>query len=251
MSFADSLIKSRIPRIPTIVFELVKIDAKKIAEENPENYRAKQENYISLQVLPESFNSGLRSRDNITQTNKVFVQKFTPQPEMIRLSGTFGDQESALSVAGINITLDGWGRLIQFEEMVKKSMKIDSNSIYAINYYDFLFQRFGAININSFNISANASENTNLVRYNLEFPIIGKLIDVEPGAALTSTLFAQILAANSANFTELGLVLGAADITKLIDLFDTKIADALDLMNSKMLETTGITKGLTFVKDLF
>lgn len=249
MSFADSLIKSRIPRIPAIVFELVKIDAKKIAEENPENYRAKQENYISLQVLPESFNSGLRSRDNITQTNKIFVQKFTPQPEMIRISGTFGDQESALSVAGINITLDGWGRLIQFEEMVKKSMKVDSNSIYAINYYDFLFQRFGAININSFNISANASENTNLVRYNLEFPIIGKLIDVEPGAALTSTLFAQILASNSANFTELGMVLGASALLNLLDTTDNIISNAGDYLNNNI--QGGITRGLTFVKDLF
>lgn len=160
-----------------IVFELVLIDVDKYkSDEN--GYRAEQSDTIYLAVIPEQFNFSLVARDAIVKTdNRVFLQKFSFMPERVRISGTFGDKPRL--VAGTY--MDGWTRLRQFREtIVEKSKTVEQSGkyIYALNYYDFIWQKFGSIDIRDFQITGNARANTNLPNYSCDFIMIGDLIKV-------------------------------------------------------------------------
>ena len=48
--------------------------------------------------------------------------------------------------------------------------------MYGLNYYDFWFQRFGNVNIDTWDLNGNSKENTQMPRYSLDFIIIGDLI---------------------------------------------------------------------------
>lgn len=168
-----------IPQIPYVVFELVKINVDRYISN--QDYKAEQVQTVYLAVLPEQFNYRLTSRDAIRQTDsKVFVNKYGLAPERCTISGNFG-QKSRL-IAGTY--MDGWSRLKQFEELiVRKGKETEftqdgSKYIYALNYYDFLWQRYGNINIQSFSVNGNSRVNALLPFYSCDFMIIGELIDV-------------------------------------------------------------------------
>lgn len=163
-----------VPQINYVVFELVKIS---IDEYLTKEYKAVQEETIYLAKLPAVFNYKLKSRDSIVQTdNKVTVNKFSFQPEHCMISGDFGYQNRLMA----GTFLDGWTRLQQFHEYVvlKSKDTSDEDYIYGLNYYDFIWRKFGSININNFDLRGNARENAVLPKYSCEFDIVGNLIDV-------------------------------------------------------------------------
>ncbi len=161
-----------IPRINYVAFELIKIDIK--------SQETEQEDVIYLAVKPSQFEYRLQGRDAIAQTNTtVFITKFSLAPEHCRISGTFGNESQYIA----GTYMDGWSRLKQFQEdVVKKSKDVSigvskkGDYIYAINYYDFIFQKFGAINISNWQISGDAQSNTILPKYSCDFAIVGELI---------------------------------------------------------------------------
>lgn len=171
--------KFALPQINYLVFELVRI---KVEDYLNAEYRAEQEEVIFFATKPGTFDYRLTARDAIAQTdNTVFLTKFDFQPERCSITGTFG--EAPRLIAGSY--MDGWSRLKQFEnDIVRKSKKVSTPEdgdqdryIYALNYYDFWWQRFGHINIQSFAVRGNAQENTQLPRYSCDYIIIGELID--------------------------------------------------------------------------
>lgn len=166
-----------LPKLKYIVFELVKIG---LEDYMNDNFLATVEETIYLAVMPQQFQYRLMSRDAIAQTDsRVFLNRYEYQPERCNISGHFGIEPR--SVAGT--IMDGWTRLDQFEkEIIRRSKKSEITSegkppyIYALNYYDFWFHRFGNINIETWNLRADSRENTQLPRYNLDFIIVGDLI---------------------------------------------------------------------------
>lgn len=175
------------------MFELVEIDTVKLIQDS--SYKPRQVKAIDLAILPEQLNYRLASRDALTQTqSKVFVHRFDFQPEKVRFAGSFGDDERWVN----NVWLDGWKRLKQFEEeIVRRSKQVKNNRIlYAVNYYDFMFQRFGAINIDSWALTANARTNANLITYSLDFTIVDKLYSVNLIDALIKNLLNGLMYRN-------------------------------------------------------
>lgn len=161
-----------IPRKPYILFELVKIN--KVKYRKGEADALTQEEVIHMVVMPENINYTLQSRDYLVQaSDDFFLTKYSLQPEKVSINGYFGAERR---LAG-GTYMSGWERLTQFEEtIIKKSKSLTTAEMYALNYYDFLYQKFGSININSWNISASARANTNLERYSLDFIVLGQLL---------------------------------------------------------------------------
>lgn len=161
-----------IPRKPYILFELVKINKVKYRKGDADALT--QEEVIHMVVMPENINYTLQSRDYLVQASEdFFLTKYSMQPEKVSISGYFGAERR---LAG-GTYMSGWERLTQFEEtIIKKSKSLTTAEMYALNYYDFLYQKFGSININSWNISASARANTNLERYSLDFVVLGQLL---------------------------------------------------------------------------
>lgn len=172
MNILDRLLQLEIPRLDFIVFELIEIDVEKLKKST--TYKPDVLSVVDLAIMPEALNYSIQSRDAVVQTDKkVFVQRYNYAPEKVYFSGTFGEDKRLVG----GKWLDGWQRLKQFETLfVKLSKSYEKGKIYAINYYDFMFQRFGAINIESWKLSANARTNTQLINYSLEFSIVDKLI---------------------------------------------------------------------------
>lgn len=184
MGLIENILSTRTPRMEFIVFELLEIDIKK--QQADSNYKPKVMKTIDLAVIPESLQYRLQSRDSVSQTEKdVYVQRFEMAPEKVTFSGTFGDDKRMVGIEW----LDGWQRLQQFEQfIVRNSKKSEEGKVYAVNYYDFLFQRFGAINIDSWALTANARNNTNLINYSLDFTIVGELITTTTKLPILSNL---------------------------------------------------------------
>jgi hypothetical protein len=169
--------KFAIPRLDYVVFELVKIDA---GDYLSKTFRAEAVDTVFLTVLPESFRYSLQGRDAITQTDsEVFKNKFDFAPERCVISGSFLKLPRMIS----GTFMDGWSRLRQFEQLLKDSKKVTlpkdgTKYLYELNYYDFMWQRFGNINVNSYSVNGDSRINTSLERYSAEFIIAGPLIDV-------------------------------------------------------------------------
>lgn len=164
--------KVTIPRKSYILFELIKIDKLKYRSNDPAAFT--QEDVIHLAVLPENLNYSKTSRDYVMQgAEDFFVTKYSPAAEKCSLNGYFGDTRRL--VAGTYMT--GWDRLIQFQDTIfEKSKLLTANEMYVVNYYDFLMQKFGVINLNNWNLSGSARTNTNMPRYSTEFVLLGDLI---------------------------------------------------------------------------
>lgn len=173
--------KFTIPQLNYLVFQLVKI---KTDDYLKGSYRAEEDEVVYFATMPTTFDYRLAARDAIAQTDSnVFLTRFDYSPERCTITGTFGDAPRL--IAGSYMT--GWARLKQFEEsIIRKSKTVvtppDGDTdryFYALNYFDFAWQRFGHINIQSFGVRGNAQENTQLVRYTCDFILIGDLIDVQ------------------------------------------------------------------------
>ncbi len=161
--------KFAIPRADYVVFQLVSMTANSTQIEVIDT--------IYLALLPENFSYGLQSRDSITKTHSTtFINQVDLAPERVRISGIFGQERRLMA----GTYMDGWSRLKQFEEtIVRQSKQNDNGTYYSINYYDYLFQRFGTINISDWSIDGNAASNTRMIKYSLNFVITGDLVLVK------------------------------------------------------------------------
>lgn len=168
-----------LPQLNYIVFELVRIN---IEDYLKGEYRAVAEDTIYLATMPQQFQYRLISRDAITQTDKkVFLNRYDYQPEKCTISGYFGVEPRLMAGTLIN----GWSRLEQFQRDIIKKSKVtniqanEQKFVYGINYYDFWWHKFGNLNIDQWSLRGNSRENTQMPRYNLDFTLLGDLIDAE------------------------------------------------------------------------
>ncbi len=243
-----SLLSLQIPRISYIAFELVEVDMDALLKDK--RYKANQVKAIDLAVLPEQLTYRLQSRDAITQTySDVFVQRYEMQPERVRFSGTFGDDYRLVN----NQYLDGWQRLKQFEEdIVRRKGHKNPNKIYCINYYDFVFQRFGSINIDSWSLNADGRTNSNLINYTLEFTIVGEIIDVNTLDAFIKNLVSGVffnVSISRFNILDTFVLSGLnyADYgVEILKELDAKLEDALSKFSNSISQPA-----LKFVEDIF
>jgi hypothetical protein len=241
-----------LPRIHYIAFELVEVDIQQSLSNR--SYKATQITAIDLAVMPEQLIYKLQARDSITQTHSnIYKQGYDLQPERVHFSGTFGDDYRLVN----NQYLDGWQRLKQFEnEIVRRAKKHqDKNKIYCINYYDFVFQRFGSINIDSWTLSANARNNANLIQYTLDFTIIGEVIDINILDAFIKNLISGLFSGLSSGkyniidtFALSGLNYADYGVEILKEL-DASLEKALTSFSE--MQTGRITESLKPVMDIF
>jgi hypothetical protein len=163
------------PRLNYLVFELIKIDTAKYRTNPNDSSAFTQEDVIYLAVKPDSINYQIQKRNYVLQSlNSTFITKYSYQPERCSLGGVFGHERRY--VYGSYMT--GWERLRQFtDNIINKSNEIDSGkSLYFINYYDFNFQKYSVIDINSWSLNGNASTHSIMPRYSLDFILLGELI---------------------------------------------------------------------------
>lgn len=186
--------KFYVPRANYIVFELVKVKVDNYLTQDQE-FEAELVDTIYLAVMPSQIRYGLTARDSMVQTQKdIYLTRFDFAPERCNIQGSFGDMPR--QIAGT--LMDGWSRLRQFQEQIvrlskeveytyythnrqgEESKRVQNGAfIHTVNYYDFAFQKFGQININTWNISGNANLNTNFINYNCDFTIIGELMKTD------------------------------------------------------------------------
>jgi hypothetical protein len=174
--------------MPYIVFELVQVN---IDDYVSQNYVAKAMETVFLAVMPNSFDYRLAARDAITQTDRAtFINKLSFTPERCSIRGNFGLMPKLID--GIYMT--GWQRLQQFNQNIVRLSKNSSQPndtqrfIYALNFYDFWWQKYGSINIQSFQLRGDASRNSQLPFYSLDFIIIGDLIQSQNADPLLAWL---------------------------------------------------------------
>jgi len=272
--------KLYLPRIPYVVFELVKIDVQEFRDQTAksEEYKATQIDTVYLAVMPESYDFEVRGRNAITQTtDKVYMDTHAKKYETVSISGTFGDTPRLIG----GTFMDGWNRLKQFEDRIiaakletymegEKGIQDEVNKnkvILAINYYDFLWQKFGSIDVSSWRVNSNAKQNTNYIHYTFAFSVIGDLIGVKEGFSDGDPLLyslntvlgkdAQKFIDNSVNY----VLYEAGEYTKWLGMLDALsaatylIQDVVDMANNY---ATGATRELeerlsqiTNVADIF
>jgi len=185
--------KIYIPKIPFVIFELVEVNFGE-QRANQADYRANQIDTIYMAIKPTNYQFRTQGRSGISQTDEnVFVDVYPNAPEKVTLSGTFGDLPKY--VAGT--FMDGYSRMRQFEErVIQKKLEIEASrraeitekeiadriaegkSFIVINYYDFLWNKFGSITLNDWSLNGNASQSSRMVNYSITFTITGELVPV-------------------------------------------------------------------------
>jgi hypothetical protein len=221
--------KFSIPKAEYVVFQLVSLDS---------STTVTVIDTIYLALLPNNFGYGLQSRDSIVKTHsQVFTNAVDYAPEKVRISGTFGQRPRYMA----GTYMDGWSRLKQFEDtIVRKSKTRDGDTHYAINYYDYVFQRFGSINIGDWSIDGNADSNAQLVPYALNFVITGDLILVDNTDPLLYMLqkvyspvdgiYKSIVAAADSLAASLAIVSIAAEIVEIASVLTEPLAQVTSLI---------------------
>lgn len=174
----------RLQMADAIVFQVIRKD---LAAES----KWEEVDVYPLAVKPATADYTYASRTKMVQTThkSAFIDRFGLQPIPITLAGSFGIQPRA---AGINFK-DGYTRLLEFRDEVVKltnsvdnalvvngaypsislSAKANAKYVYAVNFYDFIYNEMYAINIDSFNINVSATYNPFEPRYSLSFTAFG------------------------------------------------------------------------------
>lgn len=216
-----------LPRIKYIAFELVEIDLERAHQEA--DYLPTSVLAIDLAVVPENLSYGLQARDAIIQTKEnVYIDRHSFMPEQVKLSGVFGDDYRIVN----GQKLDGWARLKMFENEIIRTKGTQGQKIYGVNYYDFLFQRFGHINIESWTLTGNARSNTVMPNYQLAFSIIGELITTAGLPALGLSVLNRILESGE---TGIGLLSQTSDIDDILkNVIANTVQNAIGTLNSKL-----------------
>ncbi|MCA0388466.1 MAG: hypothetical protein LCH52_08225 [Bacteroidetes bacterium] len=163
------------PRKNYIVFEMIRINTK-LYIKNPDAPDAfSQEDVVYLGVMPEGISYQLMSRNyRIQTTDLISITKYSLQPEKCNLNGYFGEDRRLIA----GTYMSGFERLKYFRDNVVTLSKLinPDDSMYFLNYYDFNFQKYGSIDIDSFSLTGNARSHSIMPRYSLDFTIVGELL---------------------------------------------------------------------------
>jgi hypothetical protein len=180
-----------IPRIPIIVFELLKFPVlDKELQENLGGQRLgspKEADIVVMDVLPTEISYDYASKKTMYVgygDNNNVIDRAGNAPTQISFSGSFGKR---MIRRGIQMQ-DGFGRLKEFRELYRKSQTVEDTLedalednkkyIYGLNFYDFTFHYWGAVDLDRLRIRGDAGHNSQLPFYNVSMTGIGPLIDV-------------------------------------------------------------------------
>ena len=204
----------QIPQLNYLFFQLLSFPA-----DSPDTIT--EEDVVFFEVVPTMLQYELISRDAVYQTGQsIFTDKFPIAPVRVTLDGNFGGVPRPLLGLTFN---DGFARLKQMELLFRRSKIVDyqkfydeylvnqtnqltmtdqqrlnagqpNQKVYILNYYDFIFQEFFAVNLDRFRFYGNAMVNTKLQFYNLMFQSVGPLYQAPTtDPVLSSVLTAQAL----------------------------------------------------------
>lgn len=180
-----------IPKFPIIVFELLKFPVlDKDLQESLGGQRlgsAKEVDIVVMDVMPTEISYDYSSKKTMYVgygDNNNIIDRGGNAPTQISFSGTFGQR---MIRRGIQLQ-DGFGRLKEFRELYRKSQTVEDTYedalednkkyIYGLNFYDFTFHYWGAVDLDRLRIRGDASHNSQLPFYNVSMTGIGPLIDV-------------------------------------------------------------------------
>jgi hypothetical protein len=180
----------RIQKANAIIFELLRRD---LAEENSVFEEVK---VVSLAVKPSSLRYEYGSRVAITQTvpDRGFVDRFGMRLTKVTMSGTFGLKPRREGIA----IKDGVTRLLEFRDEIfklsqqarQKEADTGHEYIYALNYYDFIWDERFAVNLDTFIPEVSARRNPFEPVYQLSFTSIGPVFVVIPKDPILAVLLA-------------------------------------------------------------
>ena len=149
-----------------------------------------------MAVKPADLRYDYGSRAAVTQTipDHGFVDRFGSRLTRVVMSGTFGLQPRR---QGISVK-DGVTRFLEFrDEIFKVSQQARAVSedgkegfVYALNYYDFIWDERFAVNLETFRANINARRNPFEPIYELTFTSIGPTISAVPGDTILGALLA-------------------------------------------------------------
>ena len=219
----------RIKVSSNIIFQLLQ---KNLAAQDEAGRQWKEIKVFPMTTLPANLTYSEASRVQITQTTpeEGFIDKYGSQLMQVRLSGTFGLQ---VRRQGVSLK-DGYTRLLEFrDEVFRASNRVrqfagekniaflkeqtNGNYVYAINFYDFIYDEQHCINFNSFVRTLSAQKNGFVPDYDLSFTTLGRPIQVTSKDPL------------------LILLLGASDlidkVTSGLDSVATAITPVTDVLN--------------------
>lgn len=194
----------KLQRADAVVFQLLR---KNLAAKDAASRTWEEVKVVALAVKPTYIEYRYPNRAQVNQTSErgIFVDKFGMGMVHVEMAGTFGSKPRR---TGLQMK-DGYTRLIEFrDEIVRKSNRVndeldqkegkrligkntvDANAkyVYAVNYYDFIYDEMFAINIEHFSIRPDATVNTMLPHYRLSFQEIGDTFKVESKDGLLRTL---------------------------------------------------------------
>lgn len=188
-----------IPKLPYIVFELVKIKKGLVGSGMGDFVRGEE------RFSPYEFVETLEERDTFTTTDVILldvnpsdivydlnprktvhagpgddnftVEKGGLQPTKITIGGTFGSKRISRGIR----SQDGFGRMKEFRKMFAKSHSVSledekRDEVYGVNYYDFLNHFWGYVDLDNLRISANARLHSKIHQYTMQFTCYGKLL---------------------------------------------------------------------------
>jgi hypothetical protein len=182
-----------LPALPYIIFEMIKYTIKEptYSEDSTKMEdlsvvsKPIETDILLMDVQPETINYDYGAKQGYQVgpgDGNTLVNKGGLAPVKIQFAGCFGKR---FIQRGIKVQ-DGFGRLKEFRAMYKKSNSIPLNlkdgeqpCVYGMNYYDFNFHEWMAVNLDTFRIRADTKRHSTVPMYELQMTGIGKLIDVE------------------------------------------------------------------------
>ncbi len=231
----------RIQKADAIIFQLVRKNV------NVENGKWEETLVYPMSVKPGTLDYDFGGRSAITQTvpNVALVDRFGTKLPVVMMSGTFG-----LKVRRHGIGLkDGYTRLLDFWDVFEishQSRPVDKNQpdyIYALNYYDFIYDRKYCINIDTFRVRIDARRNAFEPTYQITFTAIGKPIVIDGGS---KDSYLKILLATS-QIIDGGFTILNEGLDYLSANIPSEITDAI-----AMLETlSGVVDNLNILGSIY
>lgn len=181
----------RIKTASAILFQLLR---KNLAGNDQEARQWQEVSVTPMAVLPSTLNYEYGGRSVVTQTepDSAFIDRYGLALTRVRMSGTFGIQPRRV---GASIK-DGYTRLLDFRDEVFKlshqarALKSDAGAkyVYAINYYDFIYDERFCVNLERFLPEVDARRNAFEPIYQLSFQSIGPLIEIQTQDVLLAML---------------------------------------------------------------
>ena len=182
----------RIQKADAIIFQLVRLDlAKNVSSTDAQKQGLWEEVQVfPMATKPESIDYNYSSRSAITQTEPEngIVDRFGQKLPVVTISGTFGLKQRRVGA----VVKDGYTRLIEFrDELFKRSQQarpVTSDSmfgkkygsddsgtqyVYAVNYYDYIYDEQWSTNLDNLKIRVDAKRNPFEPTYSMTFTALG------------------------------------------------------------------------------